>query len=352
LNKAITKTTADHADAPDKLDRPDCGSTEAFRGKRVLITGGLGFIGSSLARRLVRLKACVCLVDSLIPEYGGNFANIQDLRDVVTVNISDVRDEFSLKYLVSESDYLFNLAGQTSHLDSMREPMTDLEINCQAQLAILEACRQNNPAVRVVFASTRQIYGKPLYLPVDEKHLLQPVDVNGINKMAGEWYHTLYSNVYGIPCCSLRLTNTFGPGMRIRDARQTFLGIWIKQVLTGLPIEVWGGDQLRDFTYVDDVVDAMLSAATDPRAVGRVFNLGGNEIVSLKELAEKLISVSGLGAYVTKEFPAERKKIDIGDYYSDFTLIRDCLGWTPKTSLDEGLRFTVDYYRQHMKEYM
>lgn len=352
MNKAITQATQGRADAQDNLDRLGCTATEAFRGKRVLITGGLGFIGSMLARRLVKLKACVCLVDSMIPEYGGNFANIQDLRDVVTINISDVRDEFSLKYLVSESDYLFNLAGQTSHLDSMRDPMTDLEINCRAQLAILEACRHNNPAVRVVFASTRQIYGRPLYLPVDENHLLQPVDVNGINKMAGEWYHTLYSNVYGIPCCSLRLTNTFGPGMRIRDARQTFLGIWIKQVLTGVPIEVWEGGQLRDFTYVDDVVDAMLMAATHPCAVGRVFNLGGNEIVSLKELAEKVISVSGLGAYVTKEFPAERKKIDIGDYYSDFTLIKACLGWTPKTSLDEGLRFTVDYYRQHLKEYM
>src|SRR6516162_3864545 len=198
-----------------------------FQGSRVMITGGLGFIGSTLAHRLVGEGAKVLLVDSLTPEYGGNLFNIAGIEDRVTVNISDVRDEHSMRYLVQGQDYLFNLAGQTSHLDSMQDPFADLEINCRAQLSILETCRKYNPKIKIVFASTRQIYGKPDYLPVDEKHLLRPVDVNGINKMAGEWYHILYNNVYGIRGCALRLTNTIGPRMRVKDARQTFVGIWI-----------------------------------------------------------------------------------------------------------------------------
>jgi UDP-glucose 4-epimerase len=256
-----------------------------FEHSKVLITGGIGFIGSNLARRLVQLGAEVTLLDSLIPEYGGNLFNIDGIEDKVRVNISDVRDQHSMQYLIQKQDFLFNLAGQTSHMDSMQEPFTDLEINCRAQLSILEACRKYNPGVKVVFASTRQIYGKPEYLPVDEHHLLRPVDVNGINKMAGEWYHILYNNVFAIPGCSLRLTNTYGPRMRIKDARQTFLGIWIRRVLEGKPFEVWEGQQLRDFTYVDDAVEALLLAATNEQASGRVFNLGGDCVISLKDLA-------------------------------------------------------------------
>ena len=169
-----------------------------FEGKKVLVTGGLGFIGSNLSIRLIELGADVLLVDSLIPEYGGNLFNIAGIENKVQVNISDVRDEHSMRYLVQGQDYLFNLAGQTSHMDSMQDPYTDLEINAKAQLFILESCRKYNPGIKIVFASTRQIYGKPDYLPIDEKHPLRPVDVNGIHKMAGEWYHILYNNVYGI----------------------------------------------------------------------------------------------------------------------------------------------------------
>ncbi|RIK20588.1 MAG: NAD-dependent epimerase, partial [Chloroflexi bacterium] len=264
-------------------------SHPAFVHKNILITGGLGFIGANLALRLAELGAHVTLVDSLIPEYGGNLFNIEPIRDRVTVNIADVRDEFSMDYLVRGRDYLFNLAGQTSHLDSMQNPYTDLDINCRAQLSILEACRKNNPTVKIVYASTRQIYGKPDYLPVDEKHLLHPTDVNGINKMAGEWYHILYNNVYGVRAVSLRLTNTYGPRMRVKDARQTFLGIWLKRVIDKEPIEIWGdGLQLRDFNYVDDVVDAMLLAAASDKANGQIYNLGSAEIINLKDLAQKL----------------------------------------------------------------
>src|SRR5215813_7677691 len=270
----------------------------AFSGRSVLITGGLGFIGSNLAHRLVGLGSYVTLVDSLIPEYGGNLFNIAGIEGRVNVNISDVRDDHSMRYLVQGQDFLLNLAGQTSHLDSMQDPYTDLDINCRSQLSILEVCREYNPQIKIVFASTRQIYGKPDYLPVDEKHLLRPVDVNGINKMAGEWYHILYNNVYGIRACALRLTNTYGPGMRVKDARQTFLGIWIKRLLSGEEILIYGdGAQLRDFTYVSDVVAALLDAPFHPEAFGELFNLGGLSVYSLRSVAETMIDVHGQGTY-------------------------------------------------------
>lgn len=317
----------------------------------MLITGGLGFIGSNLARRLVRLGAQVTLVDSLIPEYGGNLRNIAGLGRKLAVNISDVRDRHSLPVFVRGQDYLFNLAGQTSHMDSMTDPDTDLEINGRAQLSILEACRRHNPGIRIVFASTRQIYGRPDYLPVDEKHPLRPVDVNGINKLAGEQYHLLYCKVHGIASTVLRLTNTIGPCMRIKDARQTFVGIWIRLALEGKPFEVWGGEQLRDFTYVDDAVDAFLLAAARPEAVGRVFNLGGPEKVSLREVADALVAVAG-GSYRVRVFPADRKKIDIGDYYSDGRLIAATLGWRPRTGIRVALAKTVAYYRRCLPDYV
>ena len=324
----------------------------AFKGKRVLITGGLGFIGSNLARRLVKLGAKVTLLDSLIPEYGGNRRNVRGLEAKLNINLADVRDRHSLPEFLRGQHFLFNLAGQTSHMDSMTDPETDLEINCRAQLTLLEACRKHNPTLRVVFASTRQIYGRPDYLPVDEKHPLRPVDVNGINKLAGEEYHLLYSQVHGIPSTVLRLTNTIGPRMRVKDARQTFVGVWIKQVLEGKPIEVWGGAQLRDFTYVDDAVEAFLLAAIQPAAVGRLYNLGGVGQISLRDLAALLIKVAGQGSYKVRQFPADRRKIDIGDFYSDCGLIDRELGWRPTTSIEKALEKTVAYYRKELSLYL
>ncbi|CAG0932058.1 UDP-glucose 4-epimerase [Thermoflexales bacterium] len=325
----------------------------AFKNKRVLVTGGLGFVGSNLARRLADAGAHLMLVDSLIPDYGGNLFNLDGYEQRVTVNIADVRDEYSMDYLVQGQDLLFNLAGQTSHLDSMRDPYTDLDINVRSQLSILEACRKKNPGIKIVYASTRQFYGKPDYLPVDERHLLHPTDVNGINKMAGEWYHIVYNNVYGIRATSLRLTNTYGPRMRVKDARQTFLGIWLKQVLSGEPIVVYGdGQQLRDFNYVDDVVEALLIAALDARADGQVYNLGSAEPpISLNDLAQLLIETNTAGEYRRIPFPHDRKAIDIGDYYADCSKIRRELGWIPQVPLAEGLRRSLDYFRRHLPYY-
>ena len=326
---------------------------QLWKSRKAIITGGLGFIGSNLARRLVDYGAQVTLVDSLVPEYGGNLFNIFDINNKVAVNISDVRDKFSLRHLVKDQDYLFNLAGQTSHMDSMSDPQTDLDINCAAQLSILEVCREVSPQIRIVFASTRQIYGKPDYLPVDERHPVRPVDVNGINKMAGEWYHILYNNVYDLGACALRLTNTYGPRMRIKDARQTFLGIWIKKILQGEHFEVWEGKQLRDFTYVDDCVDAILLAAQSDAAKGKIFNLGGaEEPVSLDDLAQMLVHANGRGEFKRMSFPEERRKIDIGDFYSNADLIRNTLGWKPQVGLEEGLKRTLDYYSRHIQKYL
>ena len=323
-----------------------------FRGKRVLITGGLGFIGSNLARDLVRAGSAVLLVDSLVPEYGGNLANIHGVDDAVNVNVSDVRDEYSFRFLIQGHDILFNLAGQTSHLDSMMNPYTDLEINCRSQLSILEACRHHNPTVTVVFASTRQIYGRPQYLPVDELHPIAPVDINGIHKAAGERYHLLYSEIHGINVSILRLTNTYGPHMRVKDDRQTFLGSWIKAIVRGEPLTIFGdGSQRRDFTYVDDAVRALMLAAASAEAQGEVFNLGGERSISLRELAELLIEANDGGEYRMVAFPGERRAIDIGDYYADFSKISDGLGWRPEVTLEDGLARSIDFYREHGASY-
>jgi len=331
---------------------PDHGAELAFAGKNILVTGGLGFIGSNLALRLIEIGAKVTLVDSLIPEYGGNLWNVENIKDRVQINISDVRDPHAMKYLVQGIDFLFNLAGQTSHTDSMTDPYTDLEINARSQLSILEACRKYNPLVKVVFASTRQMYGAPQYLPVDERHPLGPVDVNGINKMAGEWYHLVYNNVYGIRSTVLRLTNTYGPRMRVKDARQTFLGIWIRRIIEGQPLLVFGdGKQIRDFNYVDDVVDALLRAAESDDANGAVFNMGADDPITLKDTAELLVRLNGSGTYEIVPFPEDRKVIDIGDYYGDYRMLRSRLGWRPATPLEDGLKKTMAYYREHHRHY-
>lgn len=325
---------------------------ELFRDANVLITGGLGFIGSNLAIRLVELGAHVTVIDSLIPEYGGNLHNVATVAKNITVNISDVRDQHSMKHLIAGKDFLFNLAGQTSHLDSMENPYPDLEINARAQLSILEACRRFNPTVRVVYASTRQVYGVPNCLPVDERHPLMPVDVNGINKVAGEQYHLLYNNVYGIRSAVLRLTNTYGPRMRIKDARQTFLGVWIRRLLEGQPILVYGdGKQVRDFNFVDDLVDALLLAAAEERAYGQIFNLGAEDPATLLDVAKILTSLHP-GSFEIVPFPNKLKAIDIGDYYGDYRRIRSQLGWMPKTLLTEGLKRCISYYQMNWEHYL
>jgi len=329
-----------------------------YRGRRVMITGGLGFIGSNLARQLVALGADVLLVDSLIPDYGGNLFNIDGLPfnsdgGALRVNIADVRQQSTMNYLVRDREVIFNLAGQVSHIDSMRDPYQDLEINCRSQLTILEACRRNNPATKVVFAGTRQVYGKPDHLPVDERHLVRPTDINGINKVAGEYYHLVYNNVFGVRACSLRLTNVYGPRQLMRHNRQGFIGWFIRLAIENQEIQIFGdGSQVRDFVYVDDASDAFLRAGASDACNGEVFNVGGSEPIAHRQLVELLIDVAGTGRYKMVEWPAEKKVIDIGSFYADSSKFKAAVGWEPRVDLREGLKRTVAYYREHLPRYL
>jgi len=323
-----------------------------YRGRKVMITGGLGFIGSNLARRLVDLGAEVLLVDSLIPDYGGNLFNIDGIADRVRVNVADVRQQSTMNYLVRDRAVIFNLAGQVSHIDSMRDPYTDLEINCRSQLTVLEACRRHNPGVKVVFAGTRQVYGRPDSLPVSERHLVRPTDVNGINKAAGEYYHLVYNNVFGVRACSLRLTNVYGPRQLIKHNRQGFIGWFIRLAIENKTISVYGdGSQLRDFVYVDDAADAFLRAGASDACNGEVFNVGG-EPISHRELTALLVQVAGSGRVEYVDWPAEKKAIDIGSFYADSTKFTTVTGWTPSVGLRDGLARTVAYYRRHLDRYV
>lgn len=324
---------------------------DSYYRKNVLITGGAGFIGSNLAYRLVGFDANITIVDSLIDDYGGNLFNLHGIEDRVKLNIADIRDESSMQYLVRDQDFIFNLAGQVSHIDSMRNPYTDLEINCKSQLSLLEACRKFNRNAKVVFAGTRQQYGKPDYLPIDENHLMHPTDVNGINKMAGEWYHILYNNVYDIRATSLRLTNTYGPRQLVKHDRQGFVGVFIRQAIDGEEIEIFGdGKQIRDFTFVDDVVEAFLLAGAEDRSNGEVYNVGGLEPKSLLEFV-KLLSTLTDCTYRIVPFPEEKKRIDVGSIYLNYEKIKKNLGWEPKTTLQEGLEKTISYYRKYKEQY-
>jgi UDP-glucose 4-epimerase len=324
-----------------------------YRDRPVMVTGGLGFIGSNLAHRLVALGADVLLVDSLIPDYGGNLFNIRGIEDRVRVNVADIRQQSTMNFLVRDREVVFNLAGQVSHIDSMRDPFTDLEINCRSQLTILEACRRHNPRVKVVYAGTRQVYGKPDYLPVDERHLVRPADVNGINKAAGEYYHLVYNNVFGVRACSLRLTNVYGPRQLIRHNRQGFIGWFIRLAIEDQEIQIFGdGSQIRDFVYVDDAVDAFLRAGADDRVNGEVFNVGGDEPIAHRDLAALLIEIAGSGRMRLVEWPAEKKAIDIGSFYSDSRKFREATGWRPSIGLREGLARTIAYYRAHLPHYV
>ncbi|HKQ62715.1 MAG TPA: NAD-dependent epimerase/dehydratase family protein [Candidatus Polarisedimenticolaceae bacterium] len=318
---------------------------EFYRGRQVLVTGGVGFIGSNLALRLVELGARVVLVDSMLPAYGATLRNIEPIRGAVQLNFSDVRDRHSLGYLVRDQELIFSLAGQVSHSESMHDPWTDLEINCRSQLSLLEACRQGNPAVKLVFASTRQLYGRPRYLPVDERHPLEPADINGIHKLAAELYYTLYHRVYGMATVSLRLTNTYGPRMDLHSDKKGFVGIFVRRALAGQTVQIYGdGQQRRDFNYVDDAVEALLLAGANSATHGDVYNLGHPRPRTLLEFVQ-LLQRHARFDYELVPFPPDAERIDIGDYFGDAAKFRGVTGWEPKVDLEEGLERTLAYYR-------
>lgn len=327
-------------------------SFSIFHGKKVLVTGGMGFIGSNLALRLHKLGAQVIVIDTLNPHYGGNRFNLAAIKDQIEIHIADIGDEGKVSGIVPQVEFIFNLAGQVSHIDSMTDPLHDLEVNAASHLSLVEMCRKLNPEVKIVYSGTRQVYGIPQYLPVDENHPVAPIDYNGISKIAGEWYHLVAQRTYGLRVTSLRMTNVYGPHPHARDARKTFIGDWFRRLVEGRELQVFGsGEQIRDLNYVEDVVNALLLVAANPASDGKVYNLGGNERVNLAELARLMIELNGSGKYRLVPFPPARKRIDIGDYYGNYTKIRQEIGWEPQTSLREGILLTLAYYREHQQHY-
>lgn len=325
---------------------------QSFKGKDVLITGGLGFIGSNLGIELVSIGSCVTLLDAMVPGYGGNYFNIEKIKDKVKIYIADMRDEARMLRIVKGKDYIFNMAGSLSHIDSMKDPFTDLEINCKAQLSLLEACRKNNKEVKIIFAGTRSQYGRAKYLPVDENHPLCPTDINGINNISGESYHILYNNLHGIRAASLRLTNTYGPRHQMRHSRQGFLNWFIRLSLDDRMIDIYGkGNQLRDFNYIDDVVKALLKAGASEKTDGEVFNLGSGNPISVSGVARIVIKIAGSGRYRHIDFPEDKSRIEVGDYYADFNKLKKTMDWKPRISLEEGIERTIDFYRKNKKFY-
>lgn len=324
-----------------------------WHGRRVLVTGGAGFLGATLCHALAARGADVVAVDAMLPEGGAHQANLDDCA--ARLVIADLRDT-DLAPLCDGVDAVFDLAAQTSHMGSQADPVGDLDHNARARLRLILALREAAPQARVVYASTRQFYGRPQSLPVSEAHPIVPPDANGVAKYAAEQYWLLEHRVHGRHVASLRLTNCYGPRLRVRDAKQTFLGIWIRRVLEGEPFEVWGGEQLRDLTYAEDVTEAFLVAAekaAEAAVSGQVFNLGGSPPTSLLDLARRLIAANGgKGEFVTKEFPADRAPIDIGSYAADDRAFRTATGWAPRIDLDEGLRRSLAWYRPRLADYL
>ncbi len=324
--------------------------TSDWTGRRVLVTGGAGFLGSNLCHALAASGARVTALDGFLFGGGANPANLAD-SDIELVR-GDIRD-MDLRNLCEGRDAIFNLAAQTSHMGGQQDPLADIAVNAVAQVRLIQAVREAAPDAVVVHASTRQFYGKPLRLPVDEQHPVNPPDANGVSKFAGEQYWMLENRVHGRPVVSLRLTNCYGPRLRIRDARQTFLGVWIRHVLEGRAFEVWGGAQTRDLTYVDDVSAAFMLAATERACHGRIFNIGGFPPASLREIADLITRIGGgRSGFEQREFPADRKRIDIGSYYADDSAFRAASGWAPRVTLEEGIGRSLDWFRTRLGDYL
>ena len=322
-----------------------------FANKEILITGGLGFIGSNLAIKLVGLGAKVTILDALIKGFGGNKFNISPVSNNVQVTISDMRDEKKISPAVRHKDLIFNLAGTLSHIDSMTDPFLDLEINCRAQLCLLETCRKFNPKVKIIFAGTRNQYGKALYLPVDEKHIQEPTDINGINSVAAEKYHFLYGRIYGLKAISVRMSNTYGPRHQMKHSKQGVLNWFIRLLMDRKKVELFGdGSQIRDVNYIDDVIEALLLLASSNKSNNQAYNLGGQP-VTLKSFVETVIKILGEGKYKTVLFPNDRKAIEVGNYVADIKKINTDVGWQPKVSIEEGIKKTIEYYQKYKRAY-
>ena len=325
---------------------------DGLKGKRVLVTGGLGFIGSNLAARLVESGAIVTIVDNMIPRLGGSLFNVKEIADRIHINFSDVRDEHSMDYLVKGQEIIFHLAGQVNHVDSIRNPIQDLDINCRGTLVLLESCRKYNREAQIVFAGTRGEYGASVKLPVAEDHPTNPKGIYAVTNLSAEKMVLVYHDVHRIPGACLRITNTYGPRHQMAHDEYGVVNWFIRKAIDGETIPVFGdGRILRDFLFVDDAVDCFMEVAQCPKAYGEVFNVGTGIPFSFVDLAKRIVSIAGTGKVSFTEFTKERKEVEPGDYYTDISKIRKTVGWEPRIDLDEGLRRTIEFYRKHRREY-
>lgn len=323
---------------------------DAFSERRCLVTGGLGFIGSNLALTLDAAGARVTVVDALVERHGGNRQNLSGAE--IPVVVADLGDRDAVAPLARDADVIFNLAGQVSHVDSMNDPLFDLDVNTRSQLAFLELLREHNSDAVVVYTSTRQIFGHPRYLPVDEEHPVSPVDVNGVSKYAAELLHLLYGEIAGLRASSLRLTNVYGPRQRLRDDFQGFLPIFVRRALDDEALTVFGdGAQERDCLFVDDAVECLLRAGASADAAGEIFNVGNDERLQLREIADAIVAAAGSGRVESVPWPADRDAIDIGSYFGDSSKAKRVLGWEPRTPFAEGIERTLAFYRAHRSDY-
>ncbi len=326
--------------------------TSYYQKKKIAITGGLGFLGSNLAIELVRLGAKVTVIDPMIPLYGGNLYNIKDIEDDIDIHHNDIRDEKAMKKLVKGQEVIFHIGNQTSHIDSMTDPLYDVDINCRGNLIFLEACRDVNPDVKIVYAGSRAQYGKAESLPVSEEAPIHPVDIYGANKHVAELYHHIYQKVYGLRTTTLRLTNIYGPRHQMKHSKYGIQNWIIRLALDDEKIPIYGdGSQIRDYVYVDDVTDAFLRVGCQAKTDGETYNLGSGEPVSFKEMVECVVKIAGSGKIVFIPWPVERKRIEIGDYIADYQKIQKEVGWNPCVYFEDGLKRTIAYYREHRKHY-
>lgn len=324
----------------------------AFKGKKVLVTGGLGFVGSNLSIRLAELGAEVLIVDNMLPRQGGNLFNIEPVKDKVKINISDIRNPSSMNHLVLDIDYVYHIAGQVNHVDSVRNPLNDLSINVEGTLVLMEALRKHNRDARVIFTGTRGEYGSSVKLPVAEDHVINPIGIYAITNFAAERILLTYHNLHSIKSICLRVTNTYGPRHQMAHDEYGVFNWFIRKAMDNGVIPIFGdGRILRDYLYIDDLVDSLASIALCDNAYGEVYNVGSGIPTSFIDLAEKIIEIAGGGKFDYTEFTSERKALEPGDHYADITKIKKASGWQPKTSLAEGIKKTIEYYRKNKQKY-
>lgn len=320
--------------------------------KEVLITGGLGFIGSNLAIELVKEGARVTILDNLQKGLGANYFNIVPIKNKVKVTVADIRSQSAMNSAVRGKDYIFHLAGQVSHIDSIKYPLKDLSINAEGTLVTLEACRKYNPETKLIFTGTRGQYGSSVRLPVSENHPMNPKGVYAITNLCAEKLVMVYDEIHKIRAIALRITNTYGPRHQMMHDEYGVLNWFIRKAIDNEVIPVFGNGLIkRDFLYIDDLVKALVMCGLSNDAYGNIFNIGSGKATDFVELAKIIISIAKSGSFKFTDFSKERKEIEPGDYYADIKKIKTIVGWKPAVSLNEGIERTINYYKKFKNKY-